>query len=151
MQVHWWLQALTKQLTKKKVRIWTCFLCSNWDPRTLLEDKGTGSEEGASTHFPRAAEPRGGNLVTCCCITCPRPLSTSGQSLPLHLQVSTLKERKRLPETLLIISLSPLEACVLNEFPLLLSGLHPSQIHLLKKSTSHIIDLYGLTSNLATT
>lgn len=30
-----------------------------------LEGQGTGTEEGASIHFPRKAEPRGGSLVTC--------------------------------------------------------------------------------------
>ena len=126
----------------------TCFLCSHWSLRTQPGGRGTGSEERASIHFPRAAEPRGGSLITCTVAILVHahfrpPLSSSPQK-----SVLGWRERKRrLPGT--PCNMLPLPWNLGPEWvstPAL--WLHPSQIHLLKKNTCHMIALRGLTSNL---
>lgn len=100
-----------KAADQEKVRIWTCFLCSNWGPGTPLEVEGKEQEvrrkQASTSQGQQSQRWEPDHVHSCHYLSTP----TSGQSLPLHLGVSILVEGKadRLLETLLVISLFPLE------------------------------------------
>ena len=70
------------------------------EPKNKPGGQGTGSEERASIHFPRAAEPRGGSLITCTAAILVHAHFRPGLSSSPQESVLGWRERKRrLPGT----------------------------------------------------